>query len=148
MFFCGMIKITVGSHLHLYTFGDRVRHNFFESSKRWDNLQVHYMTNIVISKLCPQHCTTSAVTRIRYFKIELCGGTVNKTEMPIFMLFGTAYEIRTVASKHRYNISCQTLGYSSQVNKQSQAILSSPIKHLPRTKTLSERTTTANVQVL
>ena len=73
---------------------------------------------------------------------------MNKSEMPVFILFGTAYEIKTVTGKRRYNTSCQTLGYSSQMNKQPQAILASSIKRSPRTETLPEQTTTANVRVL
>ena len=58
---------------------------------------------------------------------------MNKTEMLVYILFSTDYQIKTVTGKRRYNISCQTLEYSSQVNKQSQAVLSSPVKpHLER----------------
>ena len=42
---------------------------------------------------------------------------MKQNEMLVFILFGTAYEIKTVTGKLRYNISCQTLGYSSQVNE-------------------------------
>ena len=73
---------------------------------------------------------------------------MNKIETLVFILFGTAYEIKTVTGKRRYNISCQTLGYSSQVKKQSQAILSYPFKRSPRTETLPEQTPAANVRVL
>ena len=75
---------------------------------------------------------------------------MNKTEMLVFILFGTAYEIKIVAGKRRHNISCQdfALGYSSQVNKQSQAILASPEKRSPRMETLPEQTPSVNVRVL
>ena len=43
--------------------------------------------------------------------------------MLAFTFFGTSFEIKTVTDKRRYNILCHTLGYSSQVNEQSQAIL-------------------------
>ena len=76
---------------------------------------------------------------------------MNKIRNTGFILFGTAYEIKPVTGKHRYIISCQRLGYSSQVNEQSQAILlllSSPLKRSPQTETLPEQTTAANVRVL
>ena len=75
---------------------------------------------------------------------------MNNTEMLVFILFGTAYEIKTATCKQRYNISCQILGYSSQVNEQSQAILllSSPLKRSPPTEALPEQTTAAKVRVL
>ena len=75
---------------------------------------------------------------------------MNKTEMLVLFLFGTAYEIKTVTGKRRYNISCETLGYSSQVNEQSQAILllSSPLKRSLQAETLPEQTTAANARVL
>ena len=75
---------------------------------------------------------------------------MNKIRNAGFILFGTAYEIKTVTGKQRYNISRQTLGYSSQVNEQSQAILLllSPLKRSPQTETLPEQTIAANVRVL
>ena len=115
----------------------RIRQKF--SNQANDGITCTLHNKRRLSKLCRQHSTTSAVTRIQYFKIELCGGTVNKTEMLVFILFGTAYEIKIVTGKRWYNSSCQTLGYSSQVNEQSQAILSSPVKRSPRTETLPEQ---------
>ena len=74
---------------------------------------------------------------------------VNKTEMLIFILFGTAYEIKRVTGKRPYNISCQTFGYSSsQVDEQSQAIILSSVKRSSRTETFPEQTPAANVRVL
>ena len=75
---------------------------------------------------------------------------MNNIEMLVFILFGTAFKIKTVTGKQRYNISCQTLGYSGQVNEQSQALLllSSPLKRSPQTETLPEQTTAADVRVL
>ena len=140
-FFRGIIRMAVGFHPHPYTFSDRVRRKCFESSRRWDNLyttlQASYRQNL-----------SSAIKEHSTLKLELYGGTVNKVEMLVFILFATAYEIKTVTGKRRYNISCQTLGYSSQANNQSQAILASPVKYSPRTETLPEQTTAANVRVL
>ena len=73
---------------------------------------------------------------------------MDKTEMLVFILFGAAYEIKTVTGKQRYNISCQTLRYLRQVNKQSQAKIAPSVKRSPRTETLPEKTTAANVRVL
>lgn len=67
--------------------------------------------------------------------------------MLVFILFRTAYEIKIVIGKRRYNSSCQTLQYSSQVNEQSQAKLSSVVKRSPRTETLPEQAPAANVRV-
>ena len=65
---------------------------------------------------------------------------MNKAKKLVFILFGTAYEIKTVTGKQLYNISCQTLGYSSHVNEQSQTrlLLSSPLKRSLQTETLPE----------
>ena len=73
---------------------------------------------------------------------------MNKTEMLVFVLFDTSYEIKTVTGKRRYNSLCQTLGYSSQANEQSQVILSSPVKRSARTEILPEETPGTNVRVL
>ena len=70
--------------------------------------------------------------------------------MLVFILFNKAPEIETVIGKLRYNISCPTLGYSSQVNEQLQAIvvLLTPLERSPQTETLPEQITAAGVQVL
>ena len=50
--------MTVGSNPHLHT-NDRVRRNFFETSRQWDNL---YHNKRRIRILCRQHVLLSAVT--------------------------------------------------------------------------------------
>ena len=35
---------------------------------------------------------------------------MNKTEMLVYILVGTAYETKTFTGKRRYNISCQDFG--------------------------------------
>ena len=70
---------------------------------------------------------------------------MNKTEMLVFILFGTAYEIKIVAGKRRYNISCQTK--SSERTITSDTIIPSQTFTAngdpPRTHTLA-----ANVRIL
>ena len=64
--------------------------------------------------------------------------------MSTFILFATAYEIKPVTGKQRCNISCQTLGYSSQVNEQSQVVL----LYYPHTNVHRKRRLSPNKQLL
>ena len=119
MIFRGIIKMTVGSFFHLNTFSYKVRRQFLNQVDEGIPCTLHNKRRI--SKFCRQHSATTAVTRIQYLK----KGTVTKTDMLVFILFGIAYEIKqSKVNGDNYNISCQTLG------------------------TLPEQTTAENVRVL
>ena len=131
MFFRGEIWMTVGSP-HPNTFSDRVRRNFFETSRRYTTYQMS--CEKILSTT--QH-STSTCSVLENITLRRISESILKCW--VLFLFGTAYEIKTVTGKQQYNISCQTVGYSSQVIEQSHEILlllSSPFKRSPQTARL------------